>query len=336
MFDTLLTPLKELVEKNVSASTIDSTTLPASVMNRQQANKFVDLVVDESVLLKSGVRVVRVNHPKGQINRLDLAEIATEGAATVSTPTNRKPRESVIEYDMVKYRSSFNLTSDFAEDNLEGKSVTDTVMGMFAKRMRTDLEIAFLQSDSSLVTGDGQSASNNLLGINDGIRKILRANVPAANRILAAGKAPSRKLFNEALRKIPTRYQVAMPDYKLITSTNVAYDWMLNFSDRQTVVGDSVATGGNLINAFGVPLLPIPHMPNNLSYSGSDPNRTDIWLTPPSNLILFIQREFTVEWDRIPRLDQWEATVHWRVDFQVENPDLVVYIENVDVDGTDY
>ncbi|MGL5136001.1 MAG: hypothetical protein ACRC78_26005, partial [Planktothrix sp.] len=182
----------------------------------------------------------------------------------------------------------------------------------------------------------GQPRINNLLGINDGIRKILTANVPAANKIAAAGKAPSRKLFNEALRKIPTRYQVAMPEYKFITSTNVAYDWMLNFSDRQTIVGDTVATKGSLVNAFGIPFLPVPHMPNDLVYSGSAANRTDIMLTPPENLILFIQREFKVEWDRNPRLDQWEATIHWRVDFQVENPDLVVYIENIDVDGTDY
>lgn len=54
-------PLEQLM---ASKSAIDGTSLPNSILNRQQSDRFVDLMVNVSVLLPK-VRVVRVNHPKG-------------------------------------------------------------------------------------------------------------------------------------------------------------------------------------------------------------------------------------------------------------------------------
>jgi len=54
-------PLEQLM---ASKSAIDGTSLPNSILNRQQSDRFIDLMVNISVLLPK-VRVVRVNHPKG-------------------------------------------------------------------------------------------------------------------------------------------------------------------------------------------------------------------------------------------------------------------------------
>ena len=92
--DHLQLPLEQLATK----AAVDETSLPNSVLNRQQSNRFIDLVVNTSMLLKR-VRVVRVNHPKGEINKLDLGSIVTEGASAVSNPTTRRPTEAIVTYD---------------------------------------------------------------------------------------------------------------------------------------------------------------------------------------------------------------------------------------------
>ena len=201
-------PLDRLVQK----STIDETALPNSVLNRQQADRFIDLVINESTLVKR-IRIQRVGNPKGEVNKLDLGNIVTEGASTTSTPTTRLPQESVLTYDMVKYRSAFDLKTDFIEDNPEKGGVRDTLLTMFSKRIATDSEMAFIEGDASLATGDAQSNENNLLGVNDGIQTILTAEVPTAQQLDASGAAPSKALFYDMKRAIPSRYRVARPSY---------------------------------------------------------------------------------------------------------------------------
>ena len=99
------------------------------------------------------------------------------------------------------------------EDNLERAGIRDTLLGMFTKQISIDSEMAAIEGDDDLTTGDGQSAENNLLGVNDGWNKILVAEVPAAQQIDAAGTAPSKKLYYDMKRAVPARYRVAKPDY---------------------------------------------------------------------------------------------------------------------------
>lgn len=314
---------------------VDDSTLPASVLNRQQADRFIDLVVDTSVLLNA-MRVVRVDAPKGQINRLNLADICSEGVSAVSSATTYVPSESVIEYDMVKYRSAFDLTRDFEFDNIERDKIRDTLLNMFTKRIRKDNEIAVIQSDDTLPTGDAASAFNKLCGVNNGIRKILLENVPTAQILDANGASVSKDLFYAAKQLIPVDYQVNEPDYTWIMNTGCHDKWVYDYQDRQTLGGDgAIGSGRTPFGPWGIPILKVPQMPNNLNYSGTA-DRCDIWLTPPKNLIWFVQREMSIEQERRPRQDINEITMYWRVDFQVENPDQVVYIKNVKLTGTNY
>jgi HK97 family phage major capsid protein len=330
MFDDIKLPMKRVIEK----ADVDESSLPNSVLNRQQADRFIDLVVDYSVLLKR-IRVQRVNHQKGQINKLDLGSIVTQGAHTTSTVTTRTPSESIVEYDTEKYRSAFDLTSDFTEDNLEGSAFRNKLVQMFTKRIAIDTELAAIQGDESLTTGDGASDTNNLLGVNDGFKELLSDNVPSGQKIDVSGAAASKKLFYEMKRRIPARYRVAMPNYVWVVGSSIHDKWTLDISDRATAQGDAAIRTGMAPGPFGIPMLEIPLMPEDLTV-GTNSDGTQIWLTPLQNLIYFIQRNITIEWDRQPRQDKWEVTVHFRADFQVENANLIVTAYNVRIGGTDY
>ena len=123
-------------------------------------------MTDYSTLLKQ-IRRVKVDSAKGDINKLDLGSIITQGASSTTTATTRTPTESVVEWDTVKYRSAFDLKTDFEEDNIEGGNIRDTLLNMFTSRIAIDAEMAGIEGDDDLATGDGQSDSNNLLGPND-------------------------------------------------------------------------------------------------------------------------------------------------------------------------
>jgi hypothetical protein len=318
-----------------SKSAIDETSLPNSILNRQQANRFIDMVVDEAILMKN-VRVVRTDTNKGEINKLDLGTIVTQGASTTSRATTRIPTEKVVTYDTEKYRSAFDLKTDFMEDNLEKGGARDTLLGMFSKRMAIDTELAAIEGDSTLATGDSQSDENNLLGVNDGFSKILLANVPSAQQVDASGDAPSKRLYYEMKRRIPSRYRVAKPDYVWIVPSGPADKWKLDWSDRETVGGDSALSSGLVPGPWGIPMLEVPLMPEDLSFGTIGTDGCQIWLTPLKNLIYFVQRDITIEFDRRPRQDVWEVTIHFRVDFEIENTELVIMAKNVSLSGSDY
>jgi len=298
--------------EDVMKTAIDGNSLPNSLLNRQQSDRFIDLLEDTSVLLKVA-RKMKKDHPKGEINKLDLGTIVTEGANATSKARTSVPTEAVVTYDMVKYRSAFDLRKDFLEDNIEKESVRDKVLSMFTKAMAIDAEMASIEGDDSLPVGDAQSAENNLLGVNDGFQKILLANVPADQIVDADGAAPSSDLYYDMRRKVPARYRVAKPMYRWIVPSGPADKWSKDWAVRETVGGDTALRTGEAPGPWGVPMLEVPLFPENLSFTTSGSvAKTDgsfIWLTPYENLIWFVQREITIEFDRKPRQDLWECTI---------------------------
>ena len=322
----------------IEKATIDGTSLPNSILNSQQANRFIDLVVDQSSLLKA-VRTIRIDHPTGEINKMDLGSIVSEGAGTTTTATTHTPSESVVNYASVKYRSAFDLSTDFVEDNIEGGSVRDTLLNMFTKRIGTDAELAAIEGDDGLATGDGETQENNLLGANDGWKAILAAKTPALQQIDAAGAASSRKLFYKLKRGIQRRYRVARPDYRWLVPPSVYDKWELDEGEQNDGAEGQVRTrqqGKVGRNPFGIPQIEVPLMPEDLAYGTAVSDATQLWLSPLMNFLWFIQRDITIEWDRIPRQDKWEVTIHWRADVEVENEEMVVLAKNVSETGSDY
>jgi len=330
--DDLKLPLEKIM---ASKSAVDSTSLPNSVLNRKQADRFIDLVVNESVLLNK-VRVIRTDRNKGEINKLDLGNIVTEGARTTSRATTRVPTEAVVTFDCEKYRSAFDLKTDFMEDNIEKSGVRDTLLSMFSKRIAIDTELTGIQGDDSLTTGDAQTDENNLFGINDGWQKILEDNVPSAQQVDAAGAAPGKELYYAMKRAIPSRYRAAKPNYVWIMPSGPADKWTLDWSDRETGGGDVALSRGMVPGPWGISMLEVPLMPEDLSYGSAGTDGSSIWLTPLKNLLYIVQRDITIEFDRRPRQDVWEITIHFRVDFEIENPELVIMANNVAMSGSDY
>lgn len=352
--------ISALMAKTTVAETIDATAggaadLTTAILDRQQSERFIDLVVDTSVLLKQ-VRIRRIDHPSGEINKLDLAGYVTEKASL--TASTYAQTASVVNYDTVKIRSCFDLTSNFTEDNIEGTAVRDKLLDMFTKRIAIDVETLAIEGDTGVSATD--TAKNRLIQANDGWYDIAmstptspptaQGGIPTAQRQDADGANASASLYYTLKKKIPTRYRVAAPDYRWLVSTRTYDKWNYDL----TVVYGSGGTGAAAYKndtvakyremagggkPFGIPMVEVPLLPVDQSYTkGASPatDGTFILLTPLQNLICFIQRDITIEWDRVPRSDLWQVTVHTRNDFAIENTDMCVIANDVGVDGSDY
>lgn len=324
------------VAQIVYKATIDGSTLPQVVLGRQQTEEFLDMVVDESALLKR-VRNVRSSVPSWQINKLDLSEPVTELASL--THSERAPSESVVNLDTVKLRSTFDLKSDFTEDirATSPEEVRRRIANMFAVRIGMDIELLGIQGDDSISTSI--TASDRLLKANDGWIQLLDDNAPAAQIIDAAGTTSCKKLFYDLIRKMPNKYKKMRQRLVWIVPPAIVEKWAYDLTGRATMLGDdTLVKDMNLIpGPFGIPMLPAGLMPEDQSYGTLSSTCARIILCDPKNLIYAVQREVKWEWERVPRSDAFESTVHTRVDFQIENVNACVMAKNVETgDGTDY
>jgi hypothetical protein len=326
--------LERLRAKSCASAAIDEATAP-NMLTRAQADRFIDLVVDNSVLLKN-IRVVRTNDCKGEIGRLDIGEIISEGACATSCPTERTFSDSYITYNLVKYRSATSISQDFLDCNILGDRVRDEAINMIRKQVGNDMEMAAIESDSTLPVGDNQSAYNNLMGVNDGFIAMACACVPDCQVIDAAGAGPSPQLFMEMRRRVPVRYRARRNEYRYVVGPQVADWWVYNRSLRDTVAGDAAISSGTAGPLWGVSLFEVPLWPENLPFGTAGGEGTVLLYTPMQNMIHFIQRQMSLEWERRIRCDDYQATMYWKSDWAFENPDMVVVVKNLDPCGEPY
>ena len=113
-------------------------------LNTEQADKFIDTIVDESAVLQKA-RVVRMNAPKKRIGKIwfgtRLLHPATSGAALdASKRATTETSELLLEsQEMI---ATVKVNDDELEDNVEGLSFEAHLMQMIAKKARNEIEEA--------------------------------------------------------------------------------------------------------------------------------------------------------------------------------------------------
>lgn len=334
-----LDQINSLIKKAIDTSLLAS----GGELNPEQADKFIDLTVDESVLLKKGIRVIRTTNPKGELDKLNIGEPVTESAAESgenilaysSTPTNAQgyiydPTLSQIEYTVEKTRTAFNITKEAIQSNIEQDQLKDTLMTSFAKRMSTDLELLGIMGDPTTYSTSFTKLGR-LLKTNHGWYRIamgdLAPNPGAAHIVNVGGKNVSKYLFSKMIKTLPKKYLMNFDDYRFLVSPTVYQNYIEAISERATNLGDAALMGKITLTAYGIPIIRIPLITETLECTAGTTEVTDgtfIMLTMLQNLIYVVLRHFDVYWEFKPRSDRWENTTYSQTDFQIENTDAMV------------
>jgi hypothetical protein len=321
----------ENLGRQVKAKAADpflASSLDSEGTKKELADAFIDLVVDESVLLQN-IQVHRTDSPAGDRSSLNITGPVTEAASENEEGTNtRRPSNTSQSYSTVKMRSMLDLTGELQEDNIEGPRGKNTITNMMVKAIANDMEQLAIEGDDSVSGSDDVSR---LVGANDGF-KVLTDSGTGARIVNAAGTQPSDALMSLMIRTMPTKWKKDKSKLRFIMSDGASQSLMDEYASRSTAYGDEMRRTGVMPAIRGIQPLIIPLIPEDLTFSGTDGTTgTFIWLCDPTQFVYVIQRDFSMEWERKARYDRDEMTVYMRTDYLVETADAIVRADNVSI-----
>jgi len=292
-------------------------------MSPEQGNAFIrKLQIQPTILAQS--RTVQMASPVRKINKIGFgSRILRPGvSATALTSGNRsKPTTEQITLTTKEVIAEVRLPYDVIEDNIEGGDINargpdsqlfpvqgnfkDTIVTLIAERVAIDLEELALLGDTA--SGDSY------LALTDGFLKRSASNV-----VDATGLGVGKSLFKAGLQTLPDQYKRNLSTMKHFLSLNNEIEYRDTLADRETSLGDAQVTGRNPVFGFGVPVEGAALMPSAQGL-----------LTNPLNLIWGIQRQISIEVDKIITDRVFVIVVTCRVDFQVEESMAAVKYTNI-------
>lgn len=261
-----------------------STLAPGGKLQDEQAEEFFELIIDQSVLMpKCTVRTF--SGPSFEQPKIGF-ESTVLRPATESTPLGVDDR-AVATHDKVtitpqSYIASVRMSYETVEDAIGRGQFQQKVKQLLAERVNLDMEMLLIRGDTAL---GNTSQLNRLLRTQDGIIKQI-----VTNSVATTGRF-SKSALEAMARTMPARYWNP-GKLAVLTSKNAGIDYAASVANRQTSMGDDALKSGATGLFSGVPILPIPLMPENL---GSGTDETVAILCNPKDILIGFRRDVTVE-----------------------------------------
>lgn len=313
------------------------------LMKPAQSNRFLDFVIDQSVLMQNA-RVVRMRTPQMEIDKVSVGtRLLSKATEATDSATNAAVTFSKVSLSTVKLRLDWAVSTESLEDNIAGTSLEDHIAQIMARQTANDLDDLFI---------NGNTASNNgLLKALDGFIKLAKAS---GNIVDEGGNAVSRATYDRILRNLPTKYLQRRNELRFFSGSGIVQDTIFSLGNPNSataavagapspgsLVGDASFLQGTMrgnggvgstgISPFGIPLVEVPLMPEAAAgdYSGQEGSHGHIELTFPNNRVIGIHRDITVYRQFKPKTDTIEYTQYMRVASNIENADSYVIGKNV-------
>ncbi|OGR01274.1 MAG: hypothetical protein A2284_18435 [Deltaproteobacteria bacterium RIFOXYA12_FULL_61_11] len=256
-------------------------TVGGGILKPAQAQKFMRLLIKDSVLLKLAT-VVPMASPKQQLAKIKFgSRILRPGqeATALAAGERSKPELSNVELDAKLFKAEVRLSDEVLEDSLERGELRQTLMEMIAEAISRDME-------EVVVNGDLTSADP-FLATMDGVLKQATSHV-----VDAGGAHLDKNLLSDLLKTLPSEHLRDKKAMAFLTSVDADLDYRNSLAERATAVGDKFLEGDTPVLYSGVPLRSIPLFPENL---GQNNDQTVVLLCNPKNLHVGIWRQIRIE-----------------------------------------
>lgn len=289
------------------------------LLNPEQTDKFIRIMMDSPTMLNVA-RVVTMNNPTKKINKMGIGQRILR-KATSATPLSSgdrsKPDFDQIELVSKEVIAELRLPYDVIEDNIERGSINapmggqaggimDTLNALIAERVALDLEELGVLGDTAIV-GDPY------LALCDGFIKRATSHV-----VDGLGAPITKDLFKAAIKAMPDKYLRVRRDLNFFCSVDNETEYRDTIANRVTGLGDAALVSASDLAVFGSPVRAASRIPND-----------KMIYTAPNNLIFGIQRKVSMEYDKDIRSREYIIVVTARVDFQVEEEDALVIVEDI-------
>jgi hypothetical protein len=301
---------KNLLEKFKIRKGFNLISLPSITLNEEEADRFIDYMVDESVM-KQYARIERMNKPQKNIRALGFGSGRFLYPADEFDETKYKKQwvHNKIQLSTKKARGTIVIFDDDIED-LSGFTTeagfTDQIMRIVAKKISNELEEAFWIGETA---GLNSFAADDLRGmwngwryriVNSGLGQAYYNTVTGSAHILnaceggtsgsdftLAGKIAEQATaapynwefkYHHMIKTMPAKYKAnnGLVNMAFLNSDLVTQDYIAALSARSTGLGDAVFTG-EAKPAYGrVPILDVPLMPTTLGDPTATPSTDGI------------------------------------------------------------
>lgn len=305
----------ELLQKAIDTSDLAA----GGLLGTEQANRFIDLVTDQSVMLREA-RTVRMRSSVTELDKIAttgrVSKLKTEGTAPGDLS---EPAFSKITLTAVDIITPFEITFEALEDNIEGYDLENTVIAAMAKQTATDLEELAIQ-------GDAGSSDPFLQGLNG-----WRVLADDGHEVDVEGDTLDKDVLGEMYRGLPSKYKRNHEDLRYFFAPACVQDWHDSFADRPTAGGDSALQSAIAPPYMGIPVVSVANIPTNLDgingHTGSDLSYA--FLTHRENLVFGVHREVRIDKDKdiLRGVNVYAITTRVAVEF--EDDDAVMLVVNL-------
>jgi len=234
-------------------------------LNPQQSDKFLDYVVDESVI-KNNCRIVRFSAETLEIDKIGVGrrlavpkEEARDPGVRRGISTSKvilQPREVMVPVE---------IGDNFREINIEGTSIDDTIIKLFARQLNNDLEELYVNGDTlgpAAIEADMYEGGSTTKYIKDTFMALMNGWVRRADsgHVVDCENNPiGLSIFSKLLRALPTKFRRNKGDLRWFLAPDLWEMYLERLATRATALGDAAAGGAGHkplgIEAVAVPLL---------------------------------------------------------------------------------
>jgi hypothetical protein len=259
--EELIQAAKEMVEKGIIATSDLAT---AGKLNPEQANKFIDFVIDIT-MLHNNVRVVRFRPESLDIDKIGVGQRVTVPKAEAQAPTIRRGvTTSKVTLTPVELMTPFEISDNFVEINIEGDSVEDTIVRMMATQTANDMEELMINGytegparlESDMMDGGSatQYVKDSYIALFDGWLRL----ADGGNIYDASGADVSSTFFSRMINSMPVKFRRTRRDMRFLVSLDHEQLYREKVASRATGAGDAALQSQDALRPFGVPLIGVP------------------------------------------------------------------------------
>jgi len=283
---------EELIQK---AITVAEALVTQGKLNPAQADKFIDYVIDESVM-QNNVRVARFRNEELHIDKIGIGKRVMHPAVEYQAPERRLGvSTSQVKLSPQEVITAFDIGDSFKELNLEGESVQDRIIRMFATGWRNDAELLELNGDTvgqASLEGDvwdggstTQYIKDDLLSMFDGWLRLS----DGAHLVDVQGANIGLSVFGQMIRAMPQKFRRNKKELRFFMSSDLAQIYIEKIATRMTDKGDKAAEGETQ-TPFGIPIVEVPlmdHQPTVVeSVTLDDVTPVSLRYAPVSNVVV--------------------------------------------------
>jgi hypothetical protein len=246
----------------IAKATVTTADVTFGLLSPEQAAGFLRALKDKTVLT-SRMRQENRNNDSGTIDKMSTASRIIRGATENADDGYRVGATfGEAAYVTKKVRLPWEITEDVFHGNIEGQGFEASMGDEMTQQFALDLEDLDINGDTAATGTDAP-----FLNIDDGLMKLLAANVPAGQRINGAtinAGALAKEHFFAAVKALPNRY-LQQPGLVWIMSPLQQIHWWEYLTGRSGAQGDSLLGGNNAVsqNPLGKGIITPAAWPNS-------------------------------------------------------------------------